>query len=125
VVDAPPHKISIGQTVAMAKDFGAAGAVHLHSRFPRGHENSRDDEGLQPQAEGGLRRAPVTTEPEKTLRGSTAIDFVVRREFDRQIVDYANGKPLEDLPGVSYRKTAPSSTTPKGRLSKTWMRSPG
>ena len=33
-----------------------------------------------------------------------AIDFVVRREFDQQIVDYANGMPLEELPGVSFRR---------------------
>jgi radical SAM superfamily enzyme YgiQ (UPF0313 family) len=29
---------------------------------------------------------------------------VVRREFDYQIADYAKGVPVEDLPGVSYRK---------------------
>jgi len=57
---------------------------------------------------------PVTTEPEKTLRGSTAIDFVVRREFDRQIVDYANGAPLEDLPGVSFRKNGSIVNNPEG-----------
>jgi hopanoid biosynthesis associated radical SAM protein HpnJ len=45
---------------------------------------------------------PVTVEPEKTLQASRAIDFIVRREFDHQIVDYANGKPLSELPGVSY-----------------------
>jgi hypothetical protein len=29
---------------------------------------------------------------------------VIRREFDYQIVDYANGKPIEEIPGASYRK---------------------
>jgi len=47
---------------------------------------------------------PVTVEPEKSLNASPAIDFVIRREFDYQIRDYANGKPLEELPGASYRK---------------------
>jgi hopanoid biosynthesis associated radical SAM protein HpnJ len=47
---------------------------------------------------------PVTVEPEKSLRTSPAIDFVVRREFDYQIADYARGTPVEDLPGVSFRK---------------------
>jgi hypothetical protein len=37
-------------------------------------------------------------------RASTAIDFVVRREFDYQIPAFANGKPLEEIPGVSFRK---------------------
>jgi len=47
---------------------------------------------------------PVSINPEGTLRASKAIDFVVRREFDYQVVDYANGKPLAELPGVSYRE---------------------
>ena len=42
---------------------------------------------------------PVTVEPEKALNASSAIDFVIRREFDHQIVDYANGKPIEEIPG--------------------------
>jgi hopanoid biosynthesis associated radical SAM protein HpnJ len=47
---------------------------------------------------------PVTIEPEDSLRRGKSIDFVVRREFDYQIADFAKGKPLEDLPGVSFRK---------------------
>ena len=57
---------------------------------------------------------PVTTEPDKTLLGTKAIDFVVRREFDHQIVDYANGKPLEELPGVSFRKNGQIVNNPEG-----------
>ena len=32
------------------------------------------------------------------------IDFVCRKEFDYSIVEYAHGKPLEDILGISYRK---------------------
>ena len=105
VVDAPPHKISIEQTVEMAQRFRTAGAVHLHARLPRGREDGGDDEGLQPEAArwpSSDRRSPSSRK--RRLRASNAIDFVVRREFDHQIVDYANGKPLEELPGVSFRK---------------------
>ena len=34
---------------------------------------------------------PVTIEPEKSLRATKAIDFIVRREFDYQIANYAKG----------------------------------
>jgi hopanoid biosynthesis associated radical SAM protein HpnJ len=47
---------------------------------------------------------PVTVEPEKSLRIAPAIDFIVRKEFDHAIVDYANGKPLEEIPSVSFRR---------------------
>ena len=41
VVDAPPHKISIEQTVEMAHGLRAAGALHFHSRLPRGRQDGR------------------------------------------------------------------------------------
>ena len=30
------------------------------------------------------------------------IDFICRREFDLSIVEYANGKPLNEILGISY-----------------------
>ena len=38
----------------------------------------------------------------------------MRREFDHQIVDYANGKPLEEIPGVSFRKNGAVINNPEG-----------
>jgi hopanoid biosynthesis associated radical SAM protein HpnJ len=56
---------------------------------------------------------PVTVEPEKALKES-AIDFVVRREFDHQIAAFAKGTPLEELPGVSFRKNGAFVHNPEG-----------
>ena len=47
---------------------------------------------------------PVTIEPDKVAQATKAIDFIVRREFDHQIANYAKGTPLDELPGVSFRK---------------------
>ena len=47
---------------------------------------------------------PVTTDPDKALKECRAIDFICRREFDFSVVEYANGKPLDQILGVSYRK---------------------
>src|ERR1700686_835515 len=104
VVDAPPHKISIEQTVQMAKDFEL---LVLYTSTPGFHVDVKMAEMMKdvnPKLKVAFVGPPVTTEPDKTLLGTRAIDFVVRREFDHQIVDYANGKPLEELPGVSYRR---------------------
>ena len=104
VVDAPPHRVSFEQTVAMAKDFEL---LVLYTSTPGFRVDVRMAE-LMKDANPNLRVAfvgpPVTTEPEKSLRETKAIDFVVRREFDYQIADYAKGKPLAELPGVSFRK---------------------
>jgi hopanoid biosynthesis associated radical SAM protein HpnJ len=114
VVDAPPHKISIEQTVAMAAGFEL---LVLFTSTPGFHVDVRMAEMMK-DANPGLRVAfvgpPVTTEPEKTLRSSSAIDFVVRREFDYAIADYARGKALEEIPNVSFRKNGDIVHNPEG-----------
>ena len=99
VVDAPPHKISIEQTVEMAKQFEL---LVLYTSTPGFHVDVKMAEMMKdanPKLKVAFVGPPVTIEPDKTLLGNKAIDFVVRREFDYQIADYARGKPLEELPG--------------------------
>ena len=114
VVDAPPHKISIEQTVAMARDFEL---LVLYTSTP-GYSVDLKIAGMMKDVNPKLRVAfvgpPVTTEPEKSLQQGKAIDFVVRREFDYQIAKYAQGTPLEELPGVSYRKNGQIVNNPEG-----------
>ena len=113
VVDAPPHGISIEQTVAMAKDFEL---LVLFTSAP-GFQVDIEMAGMMKDANPKLKVAfvgpPVTIDPEKTLRNK-AIDFIVRREFDYQIADYAKGKPLEELPGVSFRRNGTLVHNPEG-----------
>jgi hopanoid biosynthesis associated radical SAM protein HpnJ len=114
VVDAPPHKISIEQTVAMAPDFEL---LVLFTSTPGFHVDVKMAEMMKdanPKLKVAFVGPPVTVEPEKTLRSTNAIDFVVRREFDQQIVAYATGTPLEELPGVSYRKNGEIVNNPDG-----------
>jgi len=113
VVDAPPHKISIEQTVEMGKDFEL---LVLFTSSPGFHVDLKMAEMLKdanPKLKVAFVGPPVTVEPEKALRNS-AVDFVVRREFDYQIADYAKGKPLEELPGVSFRKNGSIVNNPEG-----------
>jgi radical SAM superfamily enzyme YgiQ (UPF0313 family) len=46
----------------------------------------------------------VTVLPERTLQDAPAVDFIVRREFEFAAVEYAQGKPIEEILGASYRK---------------------
>lgn len=114
VVDAPPHKISIEQMVAMANDFEL---LVLFTSTPGFHVDAKMAEMMKdrnPKLKVAFVGPPVTVEPEKCLRSSRAIDFVVRREFDHQIVDFAKGKPLSELPGVSYWKGDSICHNPEG-----------
>jgi len=114
VVDAPPHKISIQKTVEMARDFEL---LVLFTSTPGFHVDVKMA-GMMKDTNPKLKVAfvgpPVTTEPEKTLRSSPVIDFLVRREFDYQISGYASGKPLAELPGVSFRKNGQIVHNPEG-----------
>jgi hopanoid biosynthesis associated radical SAM protein HpnJ len=106
VVDAPPHKISIEQTVEMGKDFELVVLFTSTPGFEVDVKMANMMKLVNPKLKVCFVGPPVTVEPEKTLNATNAIDFVVRREFDHQIVDYANGKPLSEIPGVSYRDEA-------------------
>src|SRR5579863_1351015 len=103
VLDAPPHKVSIEQTIEIGKEYEL---LVLFTSTPGFHVDVKIAEMMKvanPKLKVAFVGPPVTVEPEKTLNASKAIDFIVRREFDHQIVAYANGTPVEEIPGASYR----------------------
>ena len=116
VLDAPPHKVSIEQTIEIGKDYEL---LVLFTSTPGFHVDVKIAEMMKdanPKLKVAFVGPPVTVEPEKTLNASKAIDFIVRREFDHQIVAYANGNadrtdPRRQLPRPDGR----SSITPKAR----------
>jgi hopanoid biosynthesis associated radical SAM protein HpnJ len=104
VIDAPPHGVSIEDTVRMAGDFEL---LVLFTSSPGFKVDARIAEMMRdvnPKLKVCFVGPPVTIEPEKSLNEAPVIDFVVRREFDHQIAAYAKGTPFEELPGVSFRK---------------------
>jgi len=116
VVDAPPHKISIDQTVAMAGDFEF---LVLFTSTPGFRVDVKIAERMRdknPKLKVAFVGPPAAVEPEKVLAASKAIDFLVRGEFDYQVVDFARGKPVAELPGVSYRQNGSFVHNPQGPL---------
>src|SRR5262249_1215929 len=114
VVDAPPHKISIEQTVERGRHLEL---LVLEQSTTGSHVDVKMAQMMKdanPKLKVAFVGPPVTVEPEKTLRTTPAIDFLVRREFDHQIADYAKGKPLDELPGVSFRKNGSFVHNPEG-----------
>ena len=114
VVDACSHGISIEQTVAMAPDFEFLVLFTSSPGFTVDCKIAEMMKGANPSMKVAFVGPPVTIEPEKSLRASRAIDFVVRREFDYQIAGFAKGTPLSELPGVSYWKDGEIVNNPEG-----------
>ncbi len=113
VLDAPPHKVSIDQTVAMASDYEL---LVLFTSTPGFNVDVKIAEMMKdnnPKLKVAFVGPPVTTEPEKSLRATSAIDFVVKREFDYAIRDFAMGKPLEEIPSVAFRKDGGIQNNPE------------
>jgi hopanoid biosynthesis associated radical SAM protein HpnJ len=102
LLDAPPHHVSVEETISIAKDYDF---VVLFTSTPGWYGDHKIAEAMK-EAHPNLKIAfvgpPVTVEPERALKECAAIDFVVRREFDYAAVEFAQGKPLEDILGISY-----------------------
>ena len=113
VVDAPPHRVSIDQTVALAKDYELLVLFTSTPGFEVDLKMSEMMKDANPKLKVCFVGPPVTVEPEKALQASSAVDFVIRREFDHQIVDYANGKPIEEIPGASFRRNGTIVNNPE------------
>ena len=104
VVDAPPHKISIEATVEMAKDFEFLVLFTSTPGFRSDARMATMMKDVNPNLKVAFVGPHVSVLPEQCLKDAPAIDFVVRGEFDYPIVDFANGKPLEEISNVTFRK---------------------
>jgi len=114
VLDAPPHGVSIEQTVEIAKDYELLVLYTSSPGFKVDVKIAGMLKDANPKLEVAFVGPPVTIEPDKALNSTNAIDFVVRREFDYQIANYAKGMPLDQIPSVSYRKNGENIHNPEG-----------
>ena len=104
LLDAPPHHVSAAETIKMTKDFDFLVLFTSTPGFKGDCAMAERMKQENPSLKIAFVGPHVTTLPEKTLRDCLAIDFIVRREFDFATVEFANGKPLADIAGISYLK---------------------
>jgi len=102
VLDAPPEHLNQQQSVDIAKDYDF---VVIHTSTPSFKLDARTAELIKaanPDCKIGFVGGHVTAQPAEALQHSSAIDFVVRKEFDVAVRDFAQGRPLSEIPNVSY-----------------------
>jgi hopanoid biosynthesis associated radical SAM protein HpnJ len=103
LIDAPAAGVSLPQVLKEAPRYEL---VVIHTSSPSFPSDIRVAEALKaanPDLMIGLVGAKVAVEPEVSLLASTAVDFVAREEFDYTIKEVAEGRPLADTDGLSYR----------------------
>jgi hopanoid biosynthesis associated radical SAM protein HpnJ len=104
LLDAPPHHISAQQTIEIAKGYEFLVLFTSTPGFPGDIGLAKAIKAANPTIKIAFVGPHVSVLPEKSLRECPAIDFIVRKEFDFAVVDYAKGKPLEEIAGVSFLK---------------------
>ena len=104
LIDAPPHRLHFDDIVPEIKNREL---VVMHTSTPSFKSDAQTAEmikAINPHALIGFIGAKVAVEPEKSLMAGRCVDFVARNEFDFTIKEVAEGRPLSDIKGLSYRK---------------------
>ena len=104
LLDAPPHHVSGEETIEIAKQYEFLVLFTSTPGFPGDILLAKAIKQANPNIKIAFVGPHVTVLPEKSLRDCPEIDFVCRKEFDYSVVDYAKGKPLEEIPGTSFLK---------------------
>jgi hopanoid biosynthesis associated radical SAM protein HpnJ len=102
LLDAPPHHVSAEETIKIARDYEFLVLFTSTPGFPGDIQLVRKIKEVNPTMKIAFVGPHVSVLPEKSLRECEAIDFIVRKEFDHAVVDFANGKPLAEILGASY-----------------------
>ncbi|MEO8938591.1 MAG: hopanoid biosynthesis associated radical SAM protein HpnJ [Burkholderiaceae bacterium] len=103
LIDAPAHGLGFDDIKheAFERDL-----IVLHTSTPSFRQDVHTAEllkALNPSLVIGMIGAKVAVDAHGSLKASKAIDFVARNEFDFTIKDVADGMPLADIKGISYR----------------------
>ena len=103
LIDAPAHDQSWDD---IKHEVDEKELVVLHTSTPSFRQDVHTAELIKarnPRAMIGMIGAKVAVESEKSLDASPAIDWVARNEFDFTVKEIADGTPLAQVAGISFR----------------------
>ncbi|CAN5468140.1 hopanoid biosynthesis associated radical SAM protein HpnJ [soil metagenome] len=103
LIDAPAHDQSWDD---IAHEFDTRDLVILHTSTPSFNQDIRTAaliKARNPAILIGFVGAKVAVEPDKSLAATPHVDFVAREEYDFTILEIAEGKPLAEVDGITWR----------------------
>jgi len=104
VVDAPADGLSPRQVVETSRDFDLVVIYTSTPSFDVDAAIAARIKHANPRGLIGFVGPHVSVLASDSLARASAVDFVVRREFDRQVSLIAQGARLRDIEGISYRE---------------------
>src|SRR5579862_2715002 len=112
LLDAPSHHVSAEETINIARDYEFLVLFTSTPGFPGDIRLARKIKETNPKIKIAFVGPHVTVLPERSLKECRDIDFVVRKEFDYAVCEFANGKPLDEILGISFLKNGSVVHTP-------------
>jgi len=103
LVDAPPAGLTLADVLPLAREHEL---VVMHTSTPSFPSDARVAEALKaenPRLVVGLVGAGVAVDPGGALAKARAVDFVARNDFDFTVREVAEGRPLAEVAGLSWR----------------------
>jgi hopanoid biosynthesis associated radical SAM protein HpnJ len=112
LLDAPSHHVSAEETIDIARDYEFLVLFTSTPGFPGDIRLAKKIRETNPKIKIAFVGPHVSVLPERSLKDCREIDFVVRKEFDYAVYEFAHGKPLEEILGISYLKNGSAVHTP-------------
>jgi len=115
LIDAPSHDLSWDD---IAPEVDGRELIILHTSTPsfgQDCKTARLIRARNPSALIGMVGAKVAVEPDKSLNACEAIDFVAREEYEFTLVEIAEGRPLAEVDGITFRAADGSLVRNKDR----------
>src|SRR5271165_5236013 len=112
LLDAPSHHVSAEETINIARDYEFLVLFTSTPGFPGDIRLVKKIKETNPKIKITFVGPHVSVLPERSLKDCREIDFVVRKEFDYAVCEFAHGKPLEEILGISFLKNGSVVHTP-------------
>jgi hopanoid biosynthesis associated radical SAM protein HpnJ len=104
LLDGPAQGVSPDDAVEIARDYDFIVLYTSMAGFTSDIRLAEHMKVRNPAINIAFVGPHVTVQAEASLKASSAIDFVVRGEFDYAVAEFAEGRPLPDIAGVCYRQ---------------------
>jgi hopanoid biosynthesis associated radical SAM protein HpnJ len=112
LLDAPSHHVSAEETINIARDYEFLVLFTSTPGFPGDIRLVKKIREVNPRIKIAFVGPHVSVLPERSLKDCPEIDFVVRKEFDYAVCEFARGKSLEEILGISFLKNGSVVHTP-------------
>lgn len=104
LLDAPSHGVTPEETIKIANDYDFVVVFTSTPGFLNDVRQAEVLKAAKPDIKIAFVGPHVSVKPEESLKTSSAIDFVARKEFDHTVVEFASGRSLDKIDGISFWK---------------------